>query len=125
MIIPYLEHPPEELGANSPIPDLWPDVQVLDDGHGIIRGAAATVARPLVQRVEEEGIAQELAVGRVLGHVALEVGVVGVQQRVEVDAATLVDPQPGQRQRRIVVVVRVGEQVAALFRVEGLHRESG
>lgn len=57
---------------------------------------------------------------------SLEVGRVGVDERLEVDASLVVDPQPDERLvlvalvPAVVVVVQLGTEVAVLFRVKCL-----
>ena len=84
--LPYLQHLPEELRGDLPAPELWRDVEVLDDGDGVGLGGRVLSHRGgavRVERVEEEDVADERARRLLLGHEALEVRRVGVDQRLQ------------------------------------------
>ena len=63
---------------------------------------AAIEGPTLVQGVEEEDVADEIGRLDLLGHVAFEVGRVGIQEGVQINATTFVDPQTGQGQAGLV-----------------------
>ena len=83
---PHLQDLPEELRGDLPAPELWRDVEVLDDGDGVGLGGRVLTHRGGavgVQRVEEEHVADQRTTRLLLRHEALEVRRVGVDQGLQ------------------------------------------
>ena len=83
VFLSHLQDLSEELRGDLPAPELWGDVEVLDDGDGVGLGGRVLPHRGGavgVERVEEEDVADERPRRLLLRHEALEVRRVGVDQ---------------------------------------------